>query len=157
MAQEIAINCMTADETLAMLRHQDANGHGYALALAQQANLTPEEAVQIFMAPYNVYFASQSYEPGLPLLAQQAQQNAAMLALSSGEENVRLERDGETWLITASLPEVESLERWGANMDYHLRWTQEQLRLVGDPKGINYKVWLDGNVQYIQLSLKENA
>jgi len=152
MAQNNTFASFTDKETIEWLRHHMIVMHGYALALAQKAGLSAAEAAQLFvelLLSSNSLLASTTPQ----LLEQQAMQNAEVLALTYGEQQVSVERNGEVWLVKARISDKESLERYGTSLDFHALWLAEQLRLVCEPKGINCKVWLVDEMLYIQLSL----
>jgi hypothetical protein len=156
MSQQVSFTVPEREQIVEMLRHLTAVHQGYALALAQKAGLSASEAVQIFMLPYMDYLSAQHYEPNPQLLEQQAYQNAATLAIANGSENVQLEKHETAWLITTHIADSEALTRYGVTLEDHMQWLYEQLRAVGDPKGIAYKIWLESETQFIQLSLKSD-
>jgi hypothetical protein len=45
------------------------------------------------------------------------------------------------------------LEPWGISLEFFARWLGEQVRLIGEPKGIVYTTWIDGETLFMQLSL----
>lgn len=150
MAQNNTFGSFTDNETIEWLRHHMIVMHGYALALAQKAGLNATEAAQLFVEPL---LSSISWSSATPqLLEQQAMQNAAVLALTYGEQQVNVEKNGEVWLVKAQLSDNESLMRYGASLDFHTQWLAEQLRLVCEPKNMSCKVWLIDDELHIQLS-----
>ena len=151
MAQNTTFASFTDQETIEWLRHHMIVMHGYALALAQKAGLSGAEAAQLFVEPL-LASASLLLSTTLQLPEQQAMQNAAVLALTYGEQQVSVERNSEVWLVKAQLSDNEGLTRYGASLDFHTQWLAEQLRLVCEPKSINCKVWLIDDKLHIQLS-----
>lgn len=71
---------------------------GYALALAQKAGQSPEEAARFFMEPLSDTSASH-IPANAETLERQARGSAAHMALMHGESNVELEHDGDRWIV----------------------------------------------------------
>ena len=156
MSQEVPIETMTLEETIVLLQQRLTMFTGYAFALAQKAGLTPEEAAQMFMESHRTSNATLS--SSAEMLEQQAQSNAISMAVSNGRSNVRLERDANRWLIKILLTQDRPIiEQWGASLAFLARWLQEQARLIGEPKGIAYKCWLDGEVLHVALVLRSES
>ena len=127
---------------------------GYALALAQRTGLGPEEAARFFMEPLRDTSASHT-PANAETLERQARGSAAHMALMHGKSNVELEHDGKRWVVKTSLTHDKAhlAERWGTSMEFFARWVQEQARIVGRPKGIEYSCWLDSETLCVQLAL----
>jgi len=155
MSERIAMEMVPVEQALNALRHHVTMWHGYAFALAQKANLSPEEAAHFFMEGHAPIIVATPTDPAM--LAQYARQTATTLALIGEGNNVFLEQVGERWLIksviTADRP---NLERWGAALDFFVRWLAEHSRMIGEPKRIEYTLWLDGDVLHVQLALRPN-
>ena len=156
-AQSISLDVIPAEQGMHVLQAHNVTWTGYAFALAQRANLAPEEAARIFMQAMMPY-VSASTSADAALLEQQAMQAAEMMALLHGHANVRLERVGETWLLRTTLTELkEGLEVWEVPLEFFARWMGEQARLVGISKGIAYTTWLDVETLHVQVALLPNA
>ena len=151
MTQERSSNTFTGEQALAQLKHFAAVWQGYAFALARKAGIGPREAAALFVEPYlsNTFFPPLATEQ---MLEQQARQIAGTLALTHEEQSLHLELQGDTWLLKATIPDREALERYGVALEWHTQWLAEQLRFVCEPKGIACSAWLDENTQYIRLS-----
>jgi hypothetical protein len=127
---------------------------GYALALAQKAGLSPEEAARFFMEPLSDTSASHIWA-NAETLERQTRGSAAHMALMHGESNVELTHDGDKWIVRTLLTHDKAhlTELWGTSMEFFAHWVQEQARIVGRPKGIEYTCWLEGETLCVQLAL----
>lgn len=154
MTQKPPLITLTAEQRISWYQHHVCVLHGYALALALKAGLSPEEAASFFVEPWHSARASQASQATDQMLEQQARQAAEVLALTYGAEHVQVEHQGETWLVKAIIVDCEPLERYGASLELHARWTAEQLRQVCEPKGILCSTWLARDTQHLQFSLR---
>jgi len=151
--QNIRVGTASAEQALPWLQHHILAWTGYAFALAQQAGLSPEEAARLFMQPM-LNEKQTTFQADAVRLEQQAMQNAVIMAAIHGASNVHLERDEDTWLLKIVVTDVkQELETWGVSLEFFARWLGEQARLIGEPKGIVYTTWLDGETLSMQLSL----
>ncbi len=154
MTRKHSFVTLSDEQTLAWYQHHVQVLHGYALALALKAGLSPAETARVFVEPWHAGLASLPSEATVQILEQQARQTAEILALTHGEERVHVERQGDTWLVEVTIADREPLERYGASLEIHTQWVAEQLRLVCEPKGIRCSVWLDQETQSLHLSLQ---
>jgi hypothetical protein len=151
--QQISLAMPSAERAVLWLQPHVATWTAYAFALAQQADLSPEEAARLFMQPMPAG-EPQAYQADAALLERQARQSAGVMMLMHGSANVHLEREGDTWLLRAVLADMKSsLELWNVSLDFFARWLGEQARLVCLPKGITCTTWLDGDIFSMQLAL----
>ena len=155
--RSIPVDILSVEQAILWLQPHITTWTGYAFALAQQADLSPEEAARIFMQPI-LDERLATFQADAARLEQQAKQNAAMMALLHGAENVQLEQDEGTWLLKATLGDFRhKLASWGVSLEFFVRWLGEQARLIGEPKGIIYSSRLEGDTLYMQLRLASNA
>lgn len=151
----VPLAVLPAEQGVHTLQMHHITWTGYAYALAQRANLTPEEAARLFMQAMTPYVVANS-SADAAVLEQQARQAAEMMALLHGHANVLLEQTGEVWSLRTTLTELkEGLAIWGIPLEFFARWMGEQARLVGESKGIDYQTWLDGKTLYMQLALRK--
>ncbi len=158
MTQIVPFETMTQEETNKLLQQRVTMFTGYAFALAQKVGLTPEEAAQFFMEPHRADYATPSTSISRDeILEMQARNSAMSMAVSHGGSNVQLESDNDTWLVKVMLAQDKSIiEQWGISLEFLARWLGEQARLIGEPKGVVYTCWLDGEVLNVQLKLASN-
>lgn len=154
MAQKRSFITLSAEQTLAWYQHHVQVLHGYALALAQKAGLSPEEAAAMFVEPGHGSQAPLQLQGTLPLLEQQARQIAEALALTHGEKHIHARQQDDTWLVEVTIDDHEPFERYGASLEVHTHWIAEQLRLVCKPKGIRCSVWLEQTPLSLHISLQ---
>lgn len=154
MTQKRSFITLTAEQSIAWYQHHVMVMHGYALALALKAGLSPAEAARVFVEQGCSGGGTLRLQATAQVLERQAWQIAEVLALTYGEEYVRVEQEGEVWLVRVEIVDREPFERYGASVELHTQWVAEQLRQICEPKGIVCAVWLDGNVQCTRLSLQ---
>jgi len=155
--QNIPVDILSVKQAVSWLQPHITTWTGYAFALAQKAGLSPEAAARIFMQPV-LDEKQTAFQADEVQLEQQAKQNATMMALLHGADNVHLERDGDTWLLKAALGDFkQKLEVWDVSLEFFAGWLGEQARLIGEPKGITYSSWLEGDTLYMQLRLKSHT
>lgn len=154
MSQKRSFIMLSDEQTLAWYQHHVQVLHGYALALALKAGLSPAEAARVFVKPWHAGLASLPSQATVQILEQQARQTAEILALTHGEEHIHVEHRDDTWLVEVTIGDREPLERYGASLEIHTLWIAEQLRLICEPKGIRCSVWLDQATQSLHLSLQ---
>lgn len=154
MTQKRSFITLSAEQTIAWYQHHVLVLHGYALALALKAGLSPAEAASVFVEPWHNHRVSLQSQATTQLLEQQARQIAEVSALTYGEEHVHVEQQDDIWLVKVAIPDHEPLERYGTSLEVHTQWVAEQLRQVCEPKGIACLVWLEHDIQYTQLSLQ---
>ena len=155
MTQKRPFITLSDEQTLVWYQHHVQVLHGYALALALKAGLSPAEAAK-FWCESHWHGGHASLQPSatLQLLEQQARQIAEVLALTHGEEHVHAEQQGDAWRVEITMIDREPLERYGASLEIHAQWIAEQLRHVCEPKGMLCSVWLDQETQSLHLSLQ---
>jgi hypothetical protein len=150
--QYVPIDTLPPEQALHWLQQHLTTWTGYAFALAQQADLTPEEAAHFFMQPL-LTPGQVHLQADEQALERQAKQSAATMILMHGDNNVHLERDGDQWLLRATLTDLKGdLEPWGISLEFFTRWLGEQARLVGLPKGIVYTTWLEEDTLFMRLN-----
>ncbi len=154
MTQKRSFITLSDEQTIAWYQHHVQVLHGYALALALKAGLSPAEAATAFVEPWHGGRASLPSQATLQILEQQARQIAEVLALTHGEEHVQVEHQGDTWRVEVTMVDREPLERYGASLEIYTQWVAEQLRHVCEPKGLRCSVWLDQETQSLHLSLQ---
>ena len=154
MTRKRSFVTLSDGQTLAWYQHHIQVLHGYALALGLKAGLSPAEAARVFVEPWRAGLASFPPKATVQILEQQANQIAEILALTHGEESVRVERQDDTWLVGVTIADREPLERYGVSLELHTRWMAEQLRLICEPKGIRCSVWLDQETPSLHLVLQ---
>lgn len=155
MTQKRSFITLSDEQIFAWYQHHVQVLHGYALALALKAGLSPAEAAKFWCeSHWHGGRASLQPQATLQLLEQQTRQIAEVLALTHGEEHVHVEQQGDTWLVEVTIGDREPLERYGASLEIHTQWIAEQLRPVCEPKGIRCSVWLDQATQSLHLSLQ---
>lgn len=154
MTQKRSFVTLSDEQTLAWYQHHFQVLHGYALALALKAGLSPAEAANVFVEPWQSGKALLPSQATARVLEQQARQIAEVSALTYGEEHIHVEQQDHAWRVQVTIPDREPLERYGASLELHTQWVAEQLRQVCEPKGILCSVWLENDMQHIQLSLR---
>ena len=157
MQEKPSFNKLSDEQTIAWYQHHMQVLHSYALALALKAGLSPVEAARFFVEPWHANHHATSARPTAQLLEQQAKQVASVSALSHGEEQVHLEQQERGWLVEVTIVDREPLERYSVSLEVYTQWVGEQLRQVCELKGIRCAVWLDQDVQFIQLSLQADS
>ena len=153
MSRKHSFVTLSEEQTLAWYQHLVRALHGYALALALSAGLSPAEAARLW-ENWHAGLASHPSQTTLQMIEQQAKQIAEVFALTHGEEHVQIEQQDETWLVEVTIADREPLERYGASLELHTQWVAEQVRLVCEPKGIRCSVWLDQETPSLHLSLQ---
>ena len=153
MSQKHSFVTLSEEQILAWYQHLVQVLHGYTLALALKAGLSPAEAARLW-ENWQGSRTSQVSHATLEMLERQAEQIAEVFALTHGEEHVRIEQQDETWLVEVTIADREPLERYGASLEFYTQWVAEQLRLVCEPKGIGCSVWLDQETPSLHLSLQ---
>ena len=153
MTQKRSFITLSDEQIFAWYQHHVQVLHGYALALAHKAGLSPAEAARLW-ENWHGGRASQQSQATLQIVEQQAKQIAEVLALTHGEEHVHIEHQGDTWWVEVTGLDREPFERYGASLEIHTQWVAEQLRLVCEPKGICCSAWLDQETQSLHLSLQ---
>jgi hypothetical protein len=154
MQEQRSLITLSHEQSIAWYQHHVQVLHGYALALALKAGLSPAEAATAFVGPWHGDRAPLQSQATLQLLEQQAAQIGEILALTHGEEYVRAERYDDTWKVEVTVVDREPLERYGVSLELHTQWIADQLRQVCEPKGILCSVWLDPHRQSFQVSLQ---
>jgi hypothetical protein len=154
MTQKRSLITLSDEQAMAWYQHHVQVLHGYALALALKAGLSPAEAATAFVEPWHGARVSLQSQATPQILEQQARQIVEVLALTHGEEYVHAERQDDTWKVEVTVVDREPLERYGASLEIHTQWIAEQLRHVCEPKGILCSVWLDPERQTLLLSLQ---
>src|SRR5262245_32510547 len=140
MSRKHSFVTLSEEQTLSWYQHLVQAQHGYALALALKAGLSPEEAARLWENWHGG--TAQASQVTLERLERQSEQIAEVFALTHGEEHVHLEQQDETWLVEVTISDREPLERYGASLELYTQWVAEQVRLVCEPKGIRCSVWL---------------
>lgn len=154
MTQKRSFITLSNEQTIAWYQQHVMVLHGYALALALKAGLSPAEAATVFVEPWHSGRASLPSQATTQILEQQARQIAEILALTHGEEHVYVEQQDDTWWVGVTIVDREPLECYGVSLEIHTQWVAEQLRQVCEPKGMLCSVWLDQDTQSIHLSLQ---
>ena len=154
MQEKRSLITLSDEQSIAWYQHHVQVLHGYALALALKAGLSPAEAATAFVEPWHGDRAPLHSQATLQLLEQQAAQIGEILALTHGEEHVHAERYDDTWRVEVTVVDRELLERYGASLEHHTQWIAEQLRQVCEPKGILCSVWLDPQRQSFQVCIQ---
>ena len=154
MTQKRSFITLSDEQMIAWYQHHVQVLHGYALALALKAGLSPAEAARAFVEPWHGGRVPLPSQATPQMLEQQARQIAEVLALTHGEEHVHAERQDATWKVEVVVGDREPLERYGASLEFHTQWIAEQLRHVCEPKGIRCSVWLEPERPSLQLSLQ---
>jgi hypothetical protein len=153
MPQKRSFVTLSAEQTLTWYQHHMQVMHGYALALGLRAGLSLAEIARTFVEPWLAVPASLPSVATAQSLQQQALQIAEVLALTYGEERVRVARRDDTWTIEVTIADREALERYGAGLELHVQWLAEQLRLVCEQKAIRSSVWQDPEKPSLHISL----
>ncbi|GHO79052.1 hypothetical protein KSD_68230 [Ktedonobacter sp. SOSP1-85] len=152
-SNHVSIDTLPTEEAANWLQSHLTTWTAYACTLAQQGTLSPEDAARLFMQPVPLAAGERA---DAQLLERQARQSATVMALMHGASNVSLEREGDSWLLKATLSVLrEHLKAWHVELAFFARWLGEQARLVGLTKGIDYTTWLEGDVLHMRLSLLE--
>ncbi|HEY7349287.1 MAG TPA: hypothetical protein VH599_13315 [Ktedonobacterales bacterium] len=151
MKEKRSLITLSDEQTIAWLQHHVQVLHGYALALALKAGLSPAEAAATFVEPGHGDRADLHPPASLQL---QARQIAEALALTHGAEHVHVQHHDNTWSVQVTVIDREPFERYGASLEMHTQWIAEQVRHVCEPKGIRPSVWLDQETLSLHLSLQ---
>ena len=125
------------------LRRQVLLFQGFALGLAQQSGLQPDEAGQRFWQGVSRGGAPRSVNAGeLERIAQMVAEDVELLY---GEASV--EHYGEGWRVAASISANDraTLERWGAPLEYVVAWLAEIQRHEGEGLWVDWTTTLEGN------------
>jgi hypothetical protein len=153
MSRKRSFVTLSEEQTLAWYQHLVQAQHGYTLALALKAGLSPEEAARLWENRHGSR-TSQPSQATIEIVERQAEQIAEVFALTYGEKYVQIEQQDETWLVEVTIADREPLECYGASLDLYTQWVAEQVRLVCEPKGIRCSVWLDQETPSPHLSLQ---
>ncbi|EFH84344.1 hypothetical protein [Ktedonobacter racemifer] len=152
-SNHVSIDTLPAEEAANWLQSHLTTWTAYACALAQQGKLSPEDAARLFMQPVSLTAGEQA---DAQVLERQARQSATVMVLMHGASNVSLEREDDSWLLKAALGVLrDHLDSWHVELAFFAHWLNEQARLVGLAKGIDYTTWLEGDVLHMRLSLLE--
>lgn len=156
MNRQHSLITLSNEQTIAWYQHHVYVLHGYALALAFKAGLSPAEAAAVFVEPWHDGGSVPLPVQVTPqILEQQARQIAEVFALTHGEEQVQVACQDETWSIEVTVSDCEPFERYGASLEMHTQWIAEQLRHVCEPKGILCSVQMDSERVSLHLSLQK--
>ena len=153
MSRKHSFVTLSEEQTLAWYQHLVQGLHGYTLALALKAGLSPAEAARLW-ENWHGGRTTQPSQATLEMVESQAEQIAEVFALTYGEEHVQIEQQDETWLVEVTIADREPLERYGTSLELYTQWVAEQVRLVCEPKGIRCSVWLDQETPSLHLSLQ---
>lgn len=153
MDRERSFVTLSQEQTLAWYQHLVQALHGYTLALALKAELSPAEAAKL----WENWHGSRVMQPSpatFQVVEQQAEQMAEVFALTYGERHVQIEHQNETCLVEVTIPDREPLERYGASLEFYTQWVAEQVRLICEPKKIHCSVRLDPETPALHLAFQ---
>lgn len=153
MAEDVDRSASNAsEENIQFLRLQVLLSQGFALGLAQELGMTPEEAGRRFWQGIASGRPPRAVSPAE--LERIAHMVADVTRLIYG--NAVAEPAGTGWRIIAALGEDgrRALERWGISLEYAVRWFAEIQRHEGEQILTHWSVRLDGDRIIQELNLR---